>query len=76
MHANHNVVDFFFKPTNSALVYCEAGRFPLKIVRQFRILPFWFNLLQVQNCILYTCYNMLREECDNSKKKLTVGLQT
>ena len=58
------------KTTRSAVVYCETGRFPLKVVRLFRIFKFWFKLLQSQNCILYTCYNMLRKECDQSKKSL------
>ena len=58
------------KTTSSAVVYCETGRFPLKVVRLFRIFKFWFKLLQSQNCILHTCYNMLREGCDHSKKSL------
>ena len=58
------------KTTSSAVVYCETGRFPLKVVRLFRIFKFWFKLLQSQNCILHTCYNMLREECDQSKISL------
>lgn len=58
------------KTMNSAVDYCETGRFPLKIVRPFRIFMFWFKLLQNRNCILYTCYNMFREECDHFKKTL------
>ena len=58
------------KNTYSAVVYCETGRF--QIVRLFRILKFWFKLLQSQNCILYTCYNMFREEFDHSKKSLNI----
>ena len=34
------------KTTSSAVVYCETGRFPLKVVRLFRIFKFWFKLLQ------------------------------
>ena len=34
------------KNTNSAVVYCETGRFPLKVVRLFRIFKFQFKLLQ------------------------------
>ena len=42
----------------------------MKVFGLFRIFKFWFKLLQSQNCILYTCYNVLREECDQSKKSL------
>ena len=48
------------KKKSSAVVYCETGRFPLKVVRLFRIFKLWFKLLQSQNCTLYTCYNMLK----------------
>ena len=41
------------KNTNSAFVYYETGRFPMKVVRLFRIFKFW--LLQSQHCILYIC---------------------
>ena len=45
-------------------------KFQLNVVRLFTIFKFWCKLQQSQNCILYTCYNMLREECDHSKKSL------
>ena len=32
------------KPLNSAAVYCETGRFQLKVVILFKILKFWFKL--------------------------------
>ena len=43
------------KNMNSAVVYCETGRFPMKVIRLFRIFSFWFKLLKSHNCILFTC---------------------
>lgn len=54
------------KNTNTAIVYFETGRLPMKTIRMFRIFKFWFKLLQSQSCILQSCYKMLYNECESS----------
>ena len=38
--------------TNTASVYFESGRLPMKTVRYFRIFKFWFEVLCSENCII------------------------
>ena len=36
------------KTMNSAVVYCETGRFHIKVIGLFRIFSFWLKLLKVK----------------------------
>ena len=55
------------KSTCNAMVYFELGRLPLSCNFTFRILKFWFKLLNTDNCILNTAYVALKERADNQK---------
>lgn len=51
---------------NTAIVYFEIGRLPLKTIRMFRLLKCWFKLFQSQNCFLQSCHKMLYIEFELS----------
>ena len=53
--------------TNSALVYMETGRLPLYTHRKIRMFKYWFKLLNTDNCILKTMYNVLLTACDSGR---------
>ena len=36
--------------------YCETGRIPLAVNRQFNMLKYWVKLLKTDNCILKHLY--------------------
>ena len=47
------------KRTTTMMVYAELGRYPMKIIRTYRIIKYWLKLLKTKNCILKTCYDTL-----------------
>ena len=44
------------RSTSNDLVYCETGRIPLAVNRQFKMLKYWVKLLKTDNCILKHLY--------------------
>lgn len=40
------------------MVYFELGRLPLSVIRKLRMFKYWFNLLNLKNCILYNCLSI------------------
>ena len=56
------------KNTNTASVYFETGRLPMKTVRFFRMFKFWFKVLCSENCIIKNCYGELYNNCERMNK--------
>ena len=55
------------RSTSNDLVYCETGRIPLSVNRQFIMLKYWLKLLQTDNCILKNLYhNMYHANVTNN----------
>lgn len=38
--------------TTNAMVYCELDVYPLIVMRKYRIIKYWYKLLNTNNCIL------------------------
>ena len=51
------------RSTTNMMVYSELGRLPLYISRNIRIVKYWIQLLNTDNCILKECYATLYDEC-------------
>ena len=49
------------KSTINNMVYCELGRLPMYVERQYRMVKYWIKLLHSENCILKACYNEMFE---------------
>ena len=54
--------------TPTTAVYGELGRYPLYISRYLRILKYWFRLIQSDNIIMQTVYNISYEDCLKVKR--------
>lgn len=54
------------KNTNTAMVYFETGRLPMRTLKLLRIFNFWFKLFQSKNCILKSRHVMLYDECEHT----------
>ena len=50
------------RTTTTAMSCIETGRLPMKVVRIFRILKFWFMLLQTNDGTLKMCYNIEKKQ--------------
>ncbi|MEW8546452.1 MAG: reverse transcriptase family protein, partial [Candidatus Thiodiazotropha sp.] len=50
--------------TSNAGIYGELGRYPLYITRYVRIVKFWFKLLNTENIILRTVYDISVLDCE------------
>ncbi len=67
------------KKTSNDMIYAELGRYPLNIIRKFRIFKYWMKLVNSDNCILKNCYENMVENEDiwlvNIRRELnTIGL--
>ena len=51
------------RSTTNMMVYSELGRLPLYISRNIRIVKYWIQLLNTDNCILKECYATFYDEC-------------
>ena len=54
--------------TPTTAVYGELGRYPLYSSRYLRILKYWFRLIQTDNIIMQTVYNISYEDCLKVKR--------
>lgn len=46
------------RSTSNDMVYCETGRLPLIVQRQFHMVKYWVKLLRSDNCILNNMYEI------------------
>ena len=52
------------------MIYCELGRLPMYIERQYRMVKYWIKILSTENCILKNCYDeMYERSCIKKKDK-------
>ena len=58
--------------TNNYALYKELGRYPLSIVRQVRIVKYWFKLISDSNsnCILKSVYQCMVSQTENNNNQL------
>ena len=50
------------KKCTNMMVFAELGRFPLNTSRKFRIIKYWLKILNTNNCILKSCYELLLDD--------------
>lgn len=48
--------------TSNASVYGELGRFPLFVVRQIRIIKYWYKICKTPDTLLFRLYNMKNDQ--------------
>lgn len=56
------------KSTVNNMVYCELGRIPMCIEREYRMVKYWIKLLCTDNCLLKNCYDEMFSSCNTKPK--------
>ena len=63
------------RSTSSMAVYGETGRFPLFVNRYARIIKYWLKLINTENIILKTMYDILVSDYDKGRENWVSGVK-
>ena len=55
------------RTTPNCFLYGELGHLPMYIIRQFRVMKYWSNILKKKQPIVFDIYNVLLEDANNGK---------